>query len=211
MANHGPSYGLSRDIERKNQARFILEEAQEIILWVQDTTEIPFPIDPMEINDSSEFCNLLKDGVQLCYLINRLLKLDKQPLIKFKQSPVMPFHKMENISTFLEAIKRYGVLEFSCFQTVDLYENKHAYKVVECLRSLAGVAQFKNAKISFPPWVVKMAQSNKRHFSKDIIKQGEVIIPLQYGTNKCASQKGMTPYGLGRQITLDNTVFKKTC
>ncbi|CEF60319.1 Calponin repeat and Calponin homology domain and Smooth muscle protein/calponin family-containing protein [Strongyloides ratti] len=211
MANHGPSYGLSRDIEKKNQARFILEEAQEIISWVQQTTEIPFPIDPMEINDSNEFCNLLKDGVQLCYLINRLLKLDKQSLIKFKESPVMPFHKMENISTFLEAIKRYGVLEFSCFQTVDLYENKHPYKVVECLRSLAGVAQFKNAKISFPPWVVKMAQSNKRHFSKDIIKQGEVIIPLQYGTNKCASQKGMTPYGLGRQITLDNTLSKKTC
>ncbi|KIH51835.1 calponin family repeat-containing domain protein [Ancylostoma duodenale] len=75
----------------------------------------------------------------------------------------MPFQKMENISNFLEACKAYGVAEISCFQTVDLYENKQCYKVIECLRSLAAV----------------------------------------YGTNKCASQKGMTPYGLARQIKPD--------
>lgn len=51
----------------------------------------------------------------------------------------MPFHKMENISNFLDAAKAYGVPEISCFQTVDLYENKQCYKVVECLRSLATV------------------------------------------------------------------------
>ena len=46
---------------------------------------------------------------------------------------------MENISNFLEACKVYGVKEISCFQTVDLYENKQCYKVIECLRSLAAV------------------------------------------------------------------------
>uniref|UniRef100_A0AC35TLM4 Transgelin n=1 Tax=Rhabditophanes sp. KR3021 TaxID=114890 RepID=A0AC35TLM4_9BILA len=200
MANHGPSYGLSRDIERKNQARFILEEAQEILVWVQQTTGIAFPIDAQEITTNAEFSDLLKDGVQLCFLVNRLLTMDAKSAIRFRENPKMPFHKMENISNFLEAIKMYGVLEFSCFQTVDLYENKHAYKVVECLRSLAGVAQSKNARISFPSWVVKMAHANKRDFSKDVLRRGEVVIPLQYGTNKCASQKGMHPYGLCRQI-----------
>lgn len=47
--------------------------------------------------------------------------------------------QMENISNFLEACKAYGVAEISCFQTVDLYENKQCYKVIECLRSLAAV------------------------------------------------------------------------
>lgn len=47
--------------------------------------------------------------------------------------------QMENISNFLDAIKAYGVPEISCFQTVDLYENKQCYKVIECLRALAAV------------------------------------------------------------------------
>ena len=49
------------------------------------------------------------------------------------------FRQMENISTFLDAIKEYGVAEISCFQTVDLYECKQPYKVIECLRSLAAM------------------------------------------------------------------------
>ena len=49
---------------------------------------------------------------------------------------------MENISNFLNAIKAYGVPEISCFQTVDLYENKQCYKVVECLRALAAVVSY---------------------------------------------------------------------
>ncbi|CAD5214307.1 unnamed protein product [Bursaphelenchus xylophilus] len=61
-------------------------------------------------------------------------------------------------------------------------------------------AQSRNAPVNFPHWVVKLAQSQPRRFSDEVIRQGEAVIPLQYGTNKCASQKGMTPYGLGRQI-----------
>jgi len=49
---------------------------------------------------------------------------------------------MENISNFLEACKNYGVPEISCFQTVDLYESKQPYKVIECLRSLAAVVSY---------------------------------------------------------------------
>jgi transgelin len=52
----------------------------------------------------------------------------------------------------------------------------------------------------FPSWVVKMAQNQPRKFGPEVIRASEAVIPLQYGTNKCASQKGMTPYGLTRQI-----------
>ena len=51
---------------------------------------------------------------------------------------------MENISNFLNAIKIYGVPEISCFQTVDLYENKQCYKIIECLRALAAVVGLPN-------------------------------------------------------------------
>lgn len=49
---------------------------------------------------------------------------------------------MENIANFLNACRIYGVAEISLFQTVNLYENKEGYKVIECLRSLAGVVSF---------------------------------------------------------------------
>ncbi|KAE9548747.1 hypothetical protein FO519_008038 [Halicephalobus sp. NKZ332] len=203
MANHGPSYGLSRELEKKNQARFCTEEAQEVLLWIQDATRIRFPEDPIEYKSAEDVSEALKDGVVLCNLIHRLTHKANGVLFRFHENPKMPFHKMENISNFLNAIKAYGVPEISCFQTVDLYENKQCYKVVECLRALAAVAQTKDAPVPFPHWVVRMSQGQKRRFTNEQIKKGEAVIPLQYGTNKCASQKGMTPYGLPRQIKPD--------
>jgi len=42
----------------------------------------------------------------------------------------------------------------------------------------------------------KLAQENKRGFTEDDIKKGSNIIGLQMGTNKGASQAGMT---MGKQ------------
>uniref|UniRef100_A0AAF5PWL7 Transgelin n=3 Tax=Wuchereria bancrofti TaxID=6293 RepID=A0AAF5PWL7_WUCBA len=198
MANHGPSYGLSRELERKNQARFSIEEAQEVLFWIEHATNMQFDKDPSTFETAQDVADALKDGTQLCVLMNRLL--DKTNALPYNAKPKMPFHKMENISNFLDAIKSYGVPEISCFQTVDLYENKQCYKVIECLRALAAVAQSKNAPVPFPSWVVKLSQGRPRFFPESVIRRGEMVIPLQYGTNKCASQKGMTPYGLTRQI-----------
>lgn len=47
---------------------------------------------------------------------------------------------------------------------------------------------------------VKVAQENKRNFSEEKLKESHKIIGLQYGSNKGASQAGMTAYGTGRQI-----------
>ncbi|CAD5209056.1 unnamed protein product [Bursaphelenchus okinawaensis] len=198
MANHGPAYGLSKEIQRKNQARFSIEEAREVLAWIADATGCHYEQQPSEFESDAQVSEALKDGTILCELINKLL--GSPSAVKYHKNPRMPFHKMENISNFLDAIKEYGVKEISCFQTVDLYENKQCYKVIECLRGLAAVAQSRNAPVNFPHWVVKLAQSQPRRFSDEVIRQGEAVIPLQYGTNKCASQKGMTPYGLGRQI-----------
>ncbi|KAK0394206.1 hypothetical protein QR680_000618 [Steinernema hermaphroditum] len=201
MANHGPSYGLSRELEKKNIARFSLEEAQEVLFWIEQVTGVQFERDPATIETSQDMSEMLKDGVQLCMMMNCILGNARG--VRFHAKPKMPFHKMENISNFLDGIKVYGVPEISCFQTVDLYENKQGYKVIECLRSLAAVAQSKKANVAFPSWAVKMSLSVPRNFSDEVIRQGEMVIPLQYGTNKCASQKGMTPYGLSRQIKTD--------
>ena len=50
---------------------------------------------------------------------------------------------------------------------------------------------------------VKMASENKREFDESTLKAGKSVIGLQYGSNKGASQAGMTAYGTGRQIRPD--------
>ena len=83
----------------------------------------------------------------------------------------------------------------------DLYESKNLYMVVDNLCSLGGCAQ----KLGFagPALGARQASANKRQFDEETMKAGQAVIGLQYGTNKCASQKGMTAPGTGRQIRPD--------
>lgn len=47
---------------------------------------------------------------------------------------------------------------------------------------------------------IRKSQENKREFSDEQLKEGQSVIGLQMGTNKGASQAGMTGYGRPRQI-----------
>ena len=51
--------------------------------------------------------------------------------------------------------------------------------------------------------MLQVASENKREFDEQVLKAGQAIIGLQYGSNKGASQAGMTAYGTGRQIRPD--------
>ena len=52
-------------------------------------------------------------------------------------------------------------------------------------------------------FLLQMASANKREFDDSVLKAGQSVIGLQYGSNKGASQAGMTAYGTGRQIRPD--------
>uniref|UniRef100_A0AC34Q890 Calponin-homology (CH) domain-containing protein n=1 Tax=Panagrolaimus sp. JU765 TaxID=591449 RepID=A0AC34Q890_9BILA len=94
MANHGPSYGLSRELERKAQARFCIEEAQEVMIWIQDVTKMRFSVDPRNMQTAEEVSDALKDGVVLCNLIHKLVNKTNGMLFRFQENPKMPFHKV---------------------------------------------------------------------------------------------------------------------
>uniref|UniRef100_A0A8C2M3V1 Calponin n=1 Tax=Cricetulus griseus TaxID=10029 RepID=A0A8C2M3V1_CRIGR len=47
---------------------------------------------------------------------------------------------------------------------------------------------------------VKYAEKQSRHFNEGKLKAGQSVIGLQMGTNKCASQAGMTAYGTRRYL-----------
>ena len=130
-----------------------------------------------------------------------------------------PFKQRENIEFYLKACASYGLKEQDLFQVNDLYENKNLYMVVDNLYSLGGMVRdssghmavfligniFQAQKKSWegPALGVKVASENKRNFNDETLKAGQSMIGLQYGTNKGASQAGMTPYGASRQIRLE--------
>lgn len=195
MAYHGPSYGLSRECQMKSQAKFDLHRAREALEWVEQVTKSVFDFPNDEgLNDQVEFGEVLKDGEQLCHLINIL----EPGTIKKVNTMKAPFKQRENLEMFLKGCEAYGMKGQDQFQVNDLYENKNLYMVVDCLHALGGLAQKKH--FHGPIIGVKVANENKRNFSESKLKESQKIIGLQYGSNKGASQAGMSAYGTGRQI-----------
>ena len=92
------------------------------------------------------------------------------------------------------------------FQVNDLYEAKNLYLVINNLHLLGGLAQ----KLGFrgPAIGARQAVGDERHFVENTLKAGQSVISLQYGSNKGASQKGMTPYGASRDIRMEDTKGK---
>ena len=131
-------------------------------------------------------------------LVSRLINAISPGAVKKINTMKAPFKQRENIEMYLKACAAYGLKEQDLFQVNDLYENKNLYMVVDNLNNLGGMTQ-KNGWDG-PGLGVKQASENKRNFDVDVMKAGQSMIGLQYGTNKGASQAGMTPYGASRQI-----------
>jgi hypothetical protein len=72
-----------------------------------------------------DFGDILKDGILLCELINKLKPGTVGKINKFKQ----PFMQMENIGNYIEASRAMGVPNEYQFMTVDLFERKNLAQV----------------------------------------------------------------------------------
>uniref|UniRef100_A0A8C0E8M1 Transgelin 2 n=1 Tax=Bubo bubo TaxID=30461 RepID=A0A8C0E8M1_BUBBB len=86
----------------------------------------------------------------------------------------------------------------SAWQTGDRH-TASAGRTLMNLGSLA-VAKGDGLFVGDPNWFPKKSQENRRVFSEDKLKEGQSVIGLQMGTNRGASQAGMTGYGMPRQI-----------
>nr|XP_032637226.1 transgelin-3 isoform X1 [Chelonoidis abingdonii] len=198
MANRGPSYGLSREVQEKIEQKYDLELENKLVDWiiVQSGEKIEHP-PPGRQN----FQKWLMDGTLLCKLINSLHPKGKEPIPKISESK-MAFKQMEQISQFLKAAEIYGVRTTDIFQTVDLWEGKDMAAVQRTLMSLGSLAVTKDDGCyrGDPSWFHRKAQQNRRGFSEEQLRRGQSVIGLQMGSNKGASQSGMTGYGMPRQI-----------
>ncbi|XP_069038505.1 transgelin isoform X1 [Lepisosteus oculatus] len=198
MANKGPAYGLSREVQSRIDKKYDPDLEERLVEWImaQCGSGVSRP-EP----GKTGFQLWLKDGCVLSELINSLYAPGQKPIKKIQHSD-MAFKQMEQVSQFLQASERYGVVKTDIFQTVDLWEGKDLAAVQRTLMALGNLAVTKNDGNyrGDPNWFHKKAQENRRDFSDDQLKEGQSVIGLQMGTNKGASQAGMTGYGRPRQI-----------
>ena len=97
-------------------------------------------------------------------------KIEPDSIKKFKQKGPA-FLLMENVQSFLAAIKKYGVPDEEVFQTPDLFEARNIPQVTLCLYALARTTQ-KHPEYYGPQMGPKMATENKREFTEEQIRQG---------------------------------------
>ncbi|XP_066516745.1 calponin 1, basic, smooth muscle, a isoform X2 [Hoplias malabaricus] len=189
MSTHfskGPAFGLSADVRNKVRGKYDPEKEEALRLWIQEVTG-------RVIQD--KFMEGLKDGVILCELIN---KLQPGSVPRINQ-PALNWHKLENITSFIRAISDYGLKPHDIFEANDLFEDMNHTQVQSTLITLAGMAKT-NGFFTKYDIGVKYTSKKQRKFTPEKMKEGKSIICQQMGSNKYASQKGMTSYGTRRHI-----------
>uniref|UniRef100_G1TI08 Calponin-homology (CH) domain-containing protein n=1 Tax=Oryctolagus cuniculus TaxID=9986 RepID=G1TI08_RABIT len=121
MANKGPSYGMSREVQSKIEKKYDEELEERLVEWiiVQCGPDVGRP-DRGRLG----FQVWLKNGVILSKLVNSLYPESSKPVKVPENPPSMVFKQMEQVAQFLKAAEDYGVTKTDMFQTVDLFEGK---------------------------------------------------------------------------------------
>ncbi|XP_042883212.1 myophilin-like [Penaeus japonicus] len=178
--NRATKSGIAAEAQAKVNAKYSEEQAAECLEWIAVITSA----DINKSGDADNFYETLKNGQLLCQVINAL----KPGQIKKIQTSAMAFKCMENINAFVEGAKACGVPTQETFQTVDLWERQNLNSVVICLQSLGR----KGSQFGKPSIGPKESEKNVRHFSDEQLRASEGIVNLQYGSNKGATQSGMS-------------------
>ncbi|KAA0184474.1 Transgelin [Fasciolopsis buskii] len=199
MATRVQDYGMDVAISRKLNSRYDPDAERQAIGWINQLLGQSIPLGRENVQRS------LKNGQILVELISAIY--DRTPNLPQKAQMVRrpirpsagnaPFKQMENIQKFLDCCEAYGVPRECLFQTVDLYEARNMAQVLATLLQLGTECQ-RNG-FQGPACGPKPTYANRRQWSEDQLRAGEGIIGLQAGTNKLASQKGMS-FGNQRHI-----------
>ncbi|KAL4675707.1 hypothetical protein H8959_009852 [Pygathrix nigripes] len=184
--NKGPSYGLSAEVKNRLLSKYDPQKEAELRTWIEGLTGLPI---------GPDFQKGLKDGTILCTLMN---KLQPGSVPKINHS-MQNWHQLENLSNFIKAMVSYGMNPVDLFEANDLFESGNMTQMQVSLLALAGKAKTKGLQ-SGVDIGVKYSEKQERNFDDATMKASQCVIGLQMGTNKCASQSGMTAYGRRRHL-----------
>ncbi|KTW29494.1 uncharacterized protein T551_02110 [Pneumocystis jirovecii RU7] len=162
---------LDRSLRKKmeDKARSNPTFEQEARDWIEQV--IGEKLDP-----EKNLIDNLHDGVVLCRIANAI----GPHQVRYKASD-MPFVKMENIAAFLDFVQKLGVPNYDLFQTIDLYERKNPYQVIQCIHSLSRYA-VQNVGFHVPALGPKLATTRKINFTEEQLNKAKNMTnPFQYG------------------------------
>jgi len=118
---------LDDDMKTREQFKYSHEMESAAKKWIADVMEEPFP-------NHGTFAEVLKTGVLLCNLVN---KIRPDTITRIHKTKI-GFHHIENIKSYLTACEQHlGLTTEDNFQTSDLYNEKGMTLVVQQLHRLA--------------------------------------------------------------------------
>ena len=120
--------------------------------------------------------SLLKDGVLLCNLINKINNTSSKYPNKSKSN----FVQMENIHYFIQNARNLNVPDSENFQTIDLFEGKNMKQVIHCIYSLSRNLH-KNGRADLPLIGPKLIDQVKINFTQKQLDDAKRTVSLQYG------------------------------
>jgi len=175
-------------------AKYDPESEAEVVGWIKQLLGHDVERGPANVQRA------LKNGVYMVELCQKVQagcanippKAKKMRLKPNTQSA--PFKQMENIQTFLTFCENMGIPKVLLFPTIDLYENRNMAGVLSGIQLLGTECQrygFNGPTIGAAP-----TEQNVREFDAETLAKGKTVIGLQAGTNKCASQSGMSMGGV---------------
>lgn len=202
MAYRAKKSGFAAEAQSKIEANYDPEEARKCLYWIRCITDVEeIPDNPDQIDSSADkFHELLKDGMILCKLIDKLypgkINWNEKTFQTPKIEAMRVMRERERIAMFTKLVTEYGVPDTYTFPTESVHEKGalNLAQVCVCLRALGIEAQSKG--VGPEGYWPKKSEKNVREFSEEQLKAGQSIISLQYGTNKGASQAGMN---IGKQ------------
>lgn len=162
-------------------------QEKEVLEWIFAILGEPIP--------KGEYEDILKDGVVLCKLANKMVAGS----VKKIQERGTNFQLMENVQRFQAFMKKYGLPESEIFQTADLFERRNIPQVTLSLYALGRMTQ-KHPEWTGPSLGPKMADKNERTFTEEQLRANQGELNLQMGYNKGASQAGHGGFGNTRHM-----------
>lgn len=140
----------------------------------------------------TDFFDDIRDGVELCKLLNKI----KPNLIaekKFKKSKIV-FVARTNIQLFIEGCKKLGIPETDCFETRDLFDQQNLQNVVQTMYAVSAISRKHNFQGPFIG--KKYAEQNKRNFSAEVLAKSKSAVPQMAKGGIAHETKGMDGYGI---------------
>lgn len=142
----------------------------------------------LEVRIECELIRGLKDGTVLCLLMNRV----KPGCIRTIQFSDRPFRQMENVSSFIRALREFGVPENDVFDTVDLFQHQNEELVLRGLQSFARVLQTKMPEFRGPRLELRCIPKLRPSPMRD---ESEFYSPDSYRVSSDFGPK-LLPFGL---------------